>query len=385
MAQSLSIAAKYYIRVRNTNFAIKARFDNFSNLSYSDSLVDVGSYAFSLPGTDPRISLIGLDCIIEIFRSVPGLGIDWYPAFTGLHRKPQIDMDTNGAYLFTSSGVGLKDLLARTTVNYPEATTKSYKNAAAETVMKEYVLENCGISATLVNERSSDGVLPDFTVESSNGSGKTWEGDRSQQNLLDVINEISKYSAIDFSVTYDRDINKIVFKTYTSQLGVDRTDEGLNKITGLNKYGNSPTFFSPGRGNMASGSYYYDRLVEKNVVSVLGAGDGSTRTILVRKTAAVGDSRWNRREISRSENAVVEGVEIASILETAGDETLATEKGKEIITFDPILQLSCMYHKHFDLGDRVVVNFASKTQAKKIIRIDNAISEKESIKLTYSE
>jgi hypothetical protein len=286
-----------------------------------------------------------------------------------------------------TTGVGLNDFLARTIINYPEATIKSYKNVAAETAMKEYVEENCGPSATTANERVADGVLGDFIVELTQNRGLVWEGDRSMLVLLDVLLDISKFSKIDFAVVFDRLINKMIFQTYINQLGSDRSTVGLDHTTAKNGAGNYPVVFSKEKGNVSSLTYVEDGTGEKNSVSVLGDGDGATRTIVHRQSSAITRSRWNRREIARPANGHPNGVdvEVLNMLEVAGDEELNNDKIKEILTVVPLMQASCMYHKHFFVGDKITSKYRTFEQHKRILKIEHRVDTKEELTITFSE
>lgn len=375
-----SVASKCKVVLRNQSFNVVAVFDSWEHLSYKKQVNGIGSYSFKISGDDQRRFLFELDGTVQILRSLPGLGIDFYEEFLGFHRKKSRDVSNKGVVTFESSGVGLNDLLARTGINYPAATVKAYKYIQSESAMKEYVEENCGSSATISNGRVVSGVLPNFRVEPTTGFGIIWEGDRSYTNLLDVLSDIAKFSSIDFEVYFDWITNEFVFQTYTDQLGEDRTMVGLDPTTGLNGAGNFPILFSLDRGNISTLNNTYDRTSEHNVITVLGSGDESTREKVVRYKPSVLDSPWNRIEISRSKDG------FESEMETFGDGVLNDEAPKKVVTFTPLMQPSCCYGKHFFMGDKITMVDDGESITMRIVEIGNDVkSSIDNLSITFSD
>ena len=375
-----TVSPRYFVRMRDQSYKIVALFDSWINLSYTKEVNGLCSYEMSIPSSDPRCDLFELDGLFEIYRSIPGLNIPWYREFVGLHRFVTEKVEPSGNSVFVSRGVGLNDFLARTIINYPEATTRSYKESKAETAMKEYVIENCGKLATLDWNREYDGVLKDFDVEVDEGNGMDWEGDRAFDNLLEVLKDIARVSQIDFNVEFDDSEERFVFRTFVGQYGKDRTTVGLSSSTGLNGAGNAPVTFSLSLGNMSSVNRELDRLSESNVVSVLGEGDGATREVQVRSTSAVNDSPWNRREVSRPKSG------FESEMQMYGDEVLEELSAKDIVNFTPLMQPFCLYGVHFFLGDKVTVEFRSKTFHRRLFSVSNTVKDmKENISITFSD
>jgi hypothetical protein len=375
-----SIAPKYMIKLRNQTFDIVAIFDSWLSLGYTKKVNGIHSCSLSLNSNDSRCSLFELDGLVEIWRTIPGITLPWYREFIGFHRGIIDSTAKDSKTSYVSNIVGLNDLLARTIINYVPATIKSYKNAPAETAMKEYVEENCGASATIANGRESNGVLPYFINEVDGALGAVWEGDRAWENLLDVLQDISRFSNIDFDVDWDSASEQFVFRTYESQYGEDRTIVGLNSTTGLNAAGNSPVIFSLERGNLSSIERVFDRLSESNVVTVTGDGDGATVAVEVRISADSASSPWNRREVCRPQSGFV------SEMQTYGDSVLAELSAKDILHFVPLLQPECMYGKHFFIGDKVSVLFKGTYYALRIFSVTNSnVGKAEDISITFSE
>lgn len=373
--------AYYYVRLLDTNFNVLAIFDDWRELEFTNFVNDVGNYSFTINGDDDRCDLFKLDYIVEVWRSLPGLGVDWYREFIGFHRGERRETDSNGDMQYISYGVSLHDLLARTIIGYLAGTINADKDDYSDRVMKEYVEENCGPSATILNGRLSAGTFLGFSTDNAYLVGAKWSGSRAFEILLDVLKEIAQFSNIDFDITSPNP-GEFFFKTYPAQLGRDRTDETLDSSTGLNAYGAVPMVFDLMRGNVEDMAYEYDRSSECNVVYVPGKGDGSTRDVVVRSDATKIDSPWNRREVSRPGGSQ----EFIYQLEDMGDEELQKLKGKEQFDFTHIQTALSAYGKHYFLGDRVNAVYGSIKRAKRIVKISVSVSrDAEQVKVSFAD
>jgi len=376
-----SIAARYYVRLLKQNGSQIAIFDSFESLEFGQIVNDVGYHSLTLADDgDSRLDLFELDGQVEVYRSVPGVGLDWYAEFSGFHRKENRITGQGGKKIYSSSGVDYNELLVRRRIGYKGGTIRADKNAEAETVMKEYVEENCGASATVVNGREVDGVFPGFAVQSDEGAGIVWAGRRPFDLLLDVLKDISNYSLIDFIVEGSGPA-QFVFQTFEGQLGADRTTEGLSGK--LNGAGNPPVIFSVPYGNLQSLEYSLDRSTEGTVVFVLGAGEGSTRTIITREnSSAIASSPWNRRELSIPGS----GQEFQYQLEALGDETLEEMKFMETFTFAPLQQPKQLYGLHYFLGDKVTMRYGDIERNKRIVSVKISVrGGRETITMDFAD
>ena len=73
-----------------------AIFDHWKSLKYSTVINVVGEFQLTFNDDgDDRLNLFGTDYILEVYRSVPGCGVEWYVDFRGLCRKidPKITSD----------------------------------------------------------------------------------------------------------------------------------------------------------------------------------------------------------------------------------------------------------------------------------------------------
>jgi hypothetical protein len=378
-----SVAGRYYVLLSNQAGENVALLDTWQDLNYTKKVNGVDTCSLVLDANDPRIALFELDSRVRVYRSVPGCELAWYVDFCGLHRKWDTGIARDGRFTFTSESVGLNDLLARTTIAYKGGTIRADKNAPAETVMKEYVYENCGLlaSTSSVVGRLFEGVLPGFIVEATSGAGKTWSGSRPFENLLDVLKEIANFSGIDFEVAEHGQVG-FQFKTHVGQLGEDRTTTGLDTTTGRNSVGNEPVVISTLFGNVQDIKHTIDRLSEANVVLVLGSGELSTQIVNTVAANTIYDSPWNRREVSRpASHQEYEYQRIAF-----GQEVIEEMKAKRNFDFTPLQQPSCLYGEHYFLGDRVTVRMGEFERNERIIGVKIRVSaEKEEISVELGD
>ena len=366
-------------------------FDKFTRININQKLNGVGSYTASFDGlTNARKNRFLLDGQLEFYRAVPGNELPWYVEFAGFHRAEQEEVKKDKKQVFSSIGVGYNSLLERTNIAYKEGTIRADKYDVGETVMKEYVEENCGYLATIANGRVVDGVLPNFHIQSDGRRGSEWSGSRAFENLLDTIQAIGEYTGVDFDVSRSASPG-FIFQTYNLLKGADRTIVGLDSATGENAAGNKPVTLSVNLGNLQNATYKKDRLDEANVCVVLGDGEGATRAVLYRKNdSAAQDSLYNRVEVARpSQVASIPGLseEAAAELKTfsmqqTGDEVLNELQAKEDFTFKPMQQPSTLYGQHYFLGDRVTLQFRDFTVHKRIVGVQIRVErDRENISL----
>ena len=381
-----SIAANYQIILRDQTGEKVALFDNWGSLDYGLSVNGIDYYNLTFMDTeDPRFDMFELDSQVEILRTVPGCGLDWYLELEAFHRKPQRKTNKSGVKVFTSHGVGYNDLLARTCIAYKAGTVYADKSGPADNVMKAYVLENCGYQAAgsvrrfdlnedplLTNWVQVPGILPGFSVQGNSGDGDTWSGSRAFENLMDVLRDLADFSNIDFKVVGTGEA-EFEFRTYVDQYGLDRT-EG-------NPDGNDAVIFDVLYGNVQDAEYTIDRTSESNVVLILGKGEASTRYVVPRSFATKNDSPWNRREISRPATSQ----EFLAQMQDYGDEILEGTAAKTTYKFNPLQQPSGLYGLHYAIGDMVTVQYGSLKQSKKIVGIKVKVKDEEQITLEFAD
>lgn len=368
------MGARYKIRLKDTTGTLVAELDQFIRLIYKKQVNKSGYYALWMSGDDDRIDLFTLDTPIEIWRAIPEEGVDWYLDFEALHRTPVRQKVKTGAPLFTSYGRGYNDLLSRRHILYNPDSAFTQKSGAGETIMKEYVDENIGPSATFPPRLFASGVIPGFTVQADGAAGNTWSGGRAYKNLLTVCQEIANETGVDFQVVGTGDY-LWEFRAFDEQLGIDSSILNLDITTGLNGAGNPPVIFSVVRGNMGIPIYSESRNDEVNTLMVLGKGQGTDRERVQVVNADVADSPINRREGVRNSTANSGAAELTSY----GEATLPTLAKQESFVFNVIQVPSTLYGRDYNLGDLITARFDDIERNKKIVDVEVSVSAENTI------
>ena len=344
------MAPIYHLRLKDQTGAVSAILTHWLSLTYTKRVNSVGSYTLMLDGDDSRVSLFALDAQIEVWRADPAQSIAWYADSEFLHRSTTRERLVSGEHRFTSAGRGYNDLLGRRIIAAAAGSAGAEKAGVAETVAKEYVDEQAGPGAGVR-------ALYGFTVQADAAQGNSITFKRARRNLLEVLQEIALVGGGDFAVV-GTGAAAFAFRWYDGQLGTDRTVG--------NSGGNPSVIFAVEFGNMGQPRYALSRLDEVNAVYVGGQGEGATRTVNERTdAAAIAASPWNRREAfrdARNESA-------AAGLNARGDEELESAQAKESFSFEVLQVPSCLYGKHYFLGDLVTGRFGTVQVDKKVLQV----------------
>ncbi len=365
------MAARYEVRVYDTLGALQAVITEWRVLTYSSRVNNIGNYNLEMDGDSPFVDLFAIDGRVEIRRRDIDASpvIDWNVDFAGLHRVESRRYNEEGLSIFNSSGASYEHLLNRRGIAFRKASAGASKSGVGETVMKDYVRENAGVGAT-APPRLFDGVTPSFTVEADLANGTTWEGERSFRNLLEVLRDISKVTAIDFEVV-STGVVAYEFRGRPFPLGADRTTVGLDSTTGLNAAGNAPVVFSLDFGNMQRPDYTLNRTNEATAVIVLGQGIEGDREIIQRTSAAIGVSPLNRFENFQdgSQN------EAAAALQDIGDAALEKLQARETFNFQTVQIPGLLYGRDYFIGDTVTARFKDIERNKQILGVTIGVAE----------
>ena len=321
--------------------------------NYDKRLRTSGQFTVRIDGDDERIDLFDLDCQVEFWRRDTRAGLDWYKDFEGFHRSWAFEQDQEGRDVFVSRGRGYNDLLAAEPIRYYAGSDYACKSGPAETVAKEFADENVGPSATSP-PRDEAGVMPGLAVQADAGTGAVWDGCRANKNLLDVLVELADYGSGDFMVVGTGPAT-FEFRWRDAYWGLDKTQGNGAR---------PPVTFGPAYRNATNLRYNYSRLVEVNVVYVLGQGTGADRAIMTVTSGAEGDSPWARRAVSRD----ARDAPIAA-LPARGYATLYEQRARRTMSFQALPTPACRYGRDWDWGDLTTVEFRGMTLDQKIVGV----------------
>jgi hypothetical protein len=372
--------SNYQARVRNHDGEQIAVFSGggrgesgggMQSLTYRKRLRTPGAGIVRIFGDDERIALLELldtgvadthiDYWLEFWRNDPLGNLDWYRDFVVLHRWDGFTQAGEGQIAYTMRGRGLNDLLQAEEIRWYKGSAQAAKNAAAETAAKEYVDENIGPGATVVAGRDRAGNFQGLTVEVTGGTGVTWDGDRSNENLLDVLTELAEFAPGDFSLeptSNAPDAITMEFQWQEDQWGLDKT------------WGNGvrpAVVFAPENGNVENINMIFSHLDAVNVCDIGGPGKGISRIYAYRTSGTENDSPWARRAVFR--NASSSQVNSIGELEDIADGVLEKQGVKRELIFDAKQTDATRYGRDWDVGDLVTVEFLGRSYDQKIVGV----------------
>lgn len=359
--------------------ALVAIFDNWRSLQFQNKVSDVGFFTFTIGGGDDRVSLFEKDGQIEVWRWIPCV-LDPYIEFEGHLEDFETTLFENGNLQFSALGSHYNGLLKRRSIAYTENTAFSKKSDAAETVMKEYVEENCTSGADASREEGTQAAAEIFglTVEADAGQGPTWSGERSGKVVLDTLRDIVVFAEeeddpIDFAIVGTRASNTgpdtYEFQFYTPQLGEDRRAVNIDPATGTNLAGNAPHIFSPDRENVKMMRYSIKHKSSASAVYVWGAGRDASRTFGYAEDAT--QAGVSRRESIRGGSNQTTDAERDDLAQ----EWLQSLGPVETFDFEPLDVASSMYGVHYHYGDRVTARLGDIERHKKITAVTITVSQ----------
>ena len=375
---------EYKVRLKNQDGELVAEFDNWRSMSYTHRVNTPGSARFEMDGYDERVAEFSLDGQLEIWRRNLNVELDWYLEWEGFVRTVNDLLQVNAKRSFVAFASGYAHLLKRRIIAYPAGSDGAAKDDFGETVMKRFVYENAGAGATVANGRISNGVFPGLFIEADSAAGTNWNGARAYSDLYEECQDIARTTGVDFDIV---GIGKALFefRAYDGQRGIDRTNNGLNTLTGLNSAGNAPVIFSSEFGNMKTPLLSINRSNEVNKVYALGAGVEDDRATVVRTdNDSINVSPWNTLEDTISANEE----DSDSGLNTQGDRVLKEKQLKETLSFAAMQLKSMYYGKHYHWGDLITAKYFATEFDKKIIGAKVTVSKRskgERIKLEFGD
>jgi len=322
----------WQIRLKAADGSLAAVIDDYQTFSVEKYVNATSVYVLRMSGENPKVALFELDGQIEFWRRWPQYDIDWTKEVEAFHRNSEYIINADGSFSFQSSGVGYVDLLDRRIIANFTGSAEASKAQLAETVAKEFVLEQVGADA------GAGRVTTGLSIEADGAGGNSVYLARFSKNVLEVLQEIARIGGGDFDVV-GTGAATFEFRWYDGQLGTDRS---------------ATVTFSLPFGNMARPLLSIQRSTEKNAIWVGGQGQQDGRLLVWRTDAGtIDDSTWNRHELFTD----ARNTPIANGLNSKGDALLDKHKARPVLTFDVLQTPACLYGKHYFLGDLVTARF----------------------------
>lgn len=280
--------AEYLIYLKKSSGKVTAVLDTFLALERARTVNAVGLASFTVPYNFIPTSLLAVDDIVEIWRSVEGGRFYLDGGTTWFVRAIQKTLSSDGFLGLTFTCVDAMDLLARKIVAYAAGASQADKTGPADDLIKDIVSENLAAGATDTARQ----LTPYLTIDPNLSLAPSVSKSFSRRNLLTVCQEIAKASTVAGTyLAFDmvRDFSKPagwIFKTYTGQRGVDHRDSSRR-----------PVILDPENFSIIELSRTYSWVELKNSVYAGGTGVAGARLIgTASDPASIGLSPFNLSE-----------------------------------------------------------------------------------------
>lgn len=259
--------------------------NQYSAMSWSRVVNDVGVLVLTYPG-ELLPQLLRPDNIITVYRIVDGVP-QLVTDTAWLLRRVRRLLDGQGRLFTEITAYSGNYLLSARGIAYQVRSAFSTKSGPADNLIKAYVSENLGSSAT-----DTARIITGFTVQANTGQGASVDAVMGwRDNLLVVAQELAEASIIAgtyiaFDCVY-QGAGAWDLRTYAGQRGTDR------RIT------NSSFGFLLGTayGNVTDVEYVTDWSDTVTAAYGLGTGAGSRRKVQTALDAArIAESPYGRRE-----------------------------------------------------------------------------------------
>jgi hypothetical protein len=310
----------------------------FDDCKYSRTLNDVGIFAMTLPSEPDWPAIFTLDALIDIERTSPSTGLlqieDTYLTRL-LHRFRDGNEER-----FIVGGLSLNHLLARRLIDPVDdplaAGGYSTKAGAADQILFDYAEEQCGSVA------STDRQFPNFQVGLVAGVGATAGRRLRYENLLEVFQDVSNQSNIDFIITR---LTASILRLTIAPIGTDKTR--------TRNYPFAPFVeLNPIRGNLSDPSLMFDHKREQNYVYALAQGPGENRIVLQLQGLGINDSPYNRIEFTTDIRSAERGD--STTVATQAASALYDKQAIKEFTFKPSgSDPGNIYRLDWDIGDKI--------------------------------
>jgi hypothetical protein len=354
---------EYMLKLRGANGVLLAVLTGhaeggFLDVTYRKVVNAPGLLTFALATDSAAAGMLEHRGIVEFWRRDTGNAIPWTRDFTGLilrRRYEYKDSDRVRVYC-----PGINWLLATRHVLWPAGTTNrsEFRNDPAETIAKTLVAYNAGDDATVANGRVREGAIAGLNVEANAAGGNALDWYCAWDNLLESLQGLAAVGGGDFELGQVGDAAAWEFRWHAGQLGADRT---------------ATVRFALEWGNMAAPQYEDDRMDEKDVVAVLGQGEGTERTVVIR---TAGDAAVETTADARNEATM-------AALSAVGDRRLAEGARRQTFEFDAMQTPACLYGKHYFVGDLVTARYGGIVElTRKVVAVTVSMGEDGTMAIT---
>lgn len=322
------------------------------SMQYRKKMNDVGMCVWAVKPEHPAIALIGEDDRIEISvtdDATTGSFFAWETDYYGVYREKQISTDQTGNEYFLLYFPSAEEVLSRAIVAYKAATTDRslFSTRAISTIFSNVWRYNCTTSGTTADGRLRDAVSTVSTTGTGSASATTIDYRCAWKNVLTALQELAFLGGNTFDV-----VRNISTNALTVRVDVANTDVS------------SEVVFALALNNMGQAALQENKLLEKTVAIVGGAGQESSRTVQVR--TGTNQSATNDYEIFVDHKDTA----TTSILDDRGDIVLSERQARTTISADVLQSSGYQYLVDYALGNIVTLDFGSATVTRQISQVN---------------
>lgn len=307
------------IRILSLNLELLGEIDNYLSFSFTRRYHSPGEFELVTNCKIPFTDRLAINNLVLLGSQASKVGIIRYRA---------ISVNDAGEEILTVKGFTLEAILRQRITIPPVGQAYDRQEAAAETVMKNYVQRNCLDIPEM--------AFPDFIIalDQSRGTSVSWQS--RYKNLGEELEQISLLSGLGWRITLDLSLKKWVFDVLE---GLDRT---------VNQQDRSPVIFSLDFENIQSQEFCDSIIQYGNYAIVAGQGEGTERMIQTVGSDTTGYLRHvvfvDARDVTDTTGLVNRGV--TQLLDM--QEAVSFQSG--ILPGGPFT-----YQKEWDVGDIVTI------------------------------
>jgi len=322
------------------------------SLQYRKKVNDVGMCVWAVQPDHPALSLVGEDDRVEISvtdGASTGSFLAWETDYHGVYREQQTSTDQSGNEYKLLYFPSAEEVLARSIVAYKAATTDRslFSSRAISTIFSNVWRYNCTTNGTTADGRERDAISTVSTTGTGSASATTIDYRCAWKNVLTALQELAFLGGNTFDVVRNISTNELTVRVDTTSTDVS-----------------SDVVFSLAINNMGQSALQQNKMLEKTVAIVGGAGQESSRT--VRTRTGVNQSATNDYEIFVDHK----DTSTTSILDDRGDIVLSDRQARTTISADILQSSGYQYLVDYEAGNIVTLDFGGSAVTRQISQVN---------------
>lgn len=337
------------------------------SLRYTRKMNDVGMCVWAVRPDHPALSLLDEDDRIEVAvtnDNSDGDFFSWDTDFYGVYREKQTATDQIGneyALLYFPSA---EEVLSRSIVAYKAGTNNrsAFTSVGIGSIFSIVWRYNCTTLGTTADGRIRDAVSTLSTTGSGTGNASLIDYRCAWKSVLTAMQELAALGSDTFEVVRNSSTNAL-----TVQVNINNTDKSSDVV------------FSTALNNIGQASLSENKLLEKTVAVVGGAGEESARTVVAR--TGTNQSATNNYEIFVDHK----DTSTTAILDDRGDIALSVRQARPTIIADVLQSSGYKYLADYELGNLVTLDFGGLQVTRQVSQVDVAFDPYMRVDISLSE